>query len=71
MKNRIVAGLAAALVALSWSPSAQAESSRARAEEPVVEETTQTIGFYSAMTDFLSCTYYPMRPWCPNASRYA
>ncbi|QPK84129.1 hypothetical protein G7Y29_05015 [Corynebacterium qintianiae] len=67
MKNRLATGLTAAVLTLS----AFSSMPSAHAQTVASDDSTPNIGYYSAMSDILSCTYYPMRPWCPNASRYA
>lgn len=70
MKRRISTGISAAALAtlstlaLAAAPAQASESTVRAADAPAIAN-------YSAMSDILSCTYYPMRPWCPNASKYA
>lgn len=63
MKNSIVAGIFAAGFALAGAPAAHA----ATTAETTQDDSTPTVSLYSAMTDILSCTYYPTRPWCPGS----
>ncbi|AKK02003.1 hypothetical protein [Corynebacterium epidermidicanis] len=60
MKVRLCAPLLA--VGMMFGVPAVAHAQVAEVEETV----TQSFGFYSAMSDYFSCTYYPTRPWCPN-----
>ncbi|MDU0479626.1 hypothetical protein QVA66_10280 [Staphylococcus chromogenes] len=58
MKTRLFAPLFALAFLVGAAPAAAAETS--------VEPVTGGFGFYSAIADILSCTYYPTRPWCWN-----
>lgn len=58
MKRRIATTLIATALsvgAFGALPAAQASTST---------DSDSTVTAYSAMTDILSCKYYPTRPWC-------
>ncbi|AWB83943.1 hypothetical protein [Corynebacterium liangguodongii] len=66
-----VGAVAAAALSFAAAPAAHAQTTDTAETTDQVADTSPIIGVYSAMSDFLSCTYYPMRPWCPNAPDYA